>query len=80
MMTTQGVNNKNTESSYFEYMKYEDIQNDYQAYWHIIKDKEQAPALIANCMRNVMEYFSTLWKSRTLLKYFKDPNCEKQVI
>lgn len=29
---------KNTESSYFEDMKYEDIQNDYQAYWHIIKD------------------------------------------
>jgi len=48
---------KNTESSYFEDMKYEDIQNDYQAYWHIIKDKKQAPALIANCMRNVIEYF-----------------------
>ena len=25
---------KNIESSYFENMKYEDIQNDYQAYWH----------------------------------------------
>lgn len=58
-------------------MKYEDIQNDYQAYWHIIKDKKQSPALIANCMRNVMEYFSILWKNRTLLKYSKDQNYKR---
>lgn len=48
---------KNTEGSYFAKMKYEEIQNDHQAYWHIVKDKNQAPALIANCMRNIMEYF-----------------------
>ncbi|MCM1232490.1 MAG: AAA family ATPase [Ruminococcus flavefaciens] len=48
---------KNAEGSYFVKMKYEEIQNDYQAYWHIVKDKNQAPALIANCMRNIMEYF-----------------------
>lgn len=38
-------------------MKYEEIQNDYQAYWYIIKDQNQPPALIANCMRNILEYF-----------------------
>lgn len=45
---------KNTEGSYFVEMKYEEIQNDYQAYWQIVKDKKQAPALIANCMRNII--------------------------
>ena len=48
---------KNSETSYFEVMKYEEIQNDYQAYWSIIKDEKQSPALIANCMRNIIEYF-----------------------
>ena len=48
---------KNATGSFFEKMKYEEIQNDYQAYWLIVKDKGQAPALIANCMRNIIEYF-----------------------
>lgn len=48
---------KNESGSHFSNMKYEEIQNDYQAYWSIINDKEQPPALIANCMRNVIEYF-----------------------
>lgn len=62
---------KNTESSYFEDMKYEDIQNDYQAYWHIIKDEKQAPALIANCMRNVMEYFFNFVEKQDFAQVFQ---------
>lgn len=62
---------KNTESSYFEDMKYEDIQNDYQAYWYIIKDKKQAPALIANCMRNVIEYFFNFVEKQDFAQVFQ---------
>ncbi|MGF7002595.1 wobble nucleotide-excising tRNase [Lachnospiraceae bacterium PF1-21] len=38
-------------------MSYEEVQNDYHSYWSIIKDKDSPPALIANCMRNIIEYF-----------------------
>lgn len=48
---------KNDNGSSIVGMKYDEIQNDYQAYWHIIKDENQPPALIANCMRNIIEYF-----------------------
>jgi len=68
---------KNTESSYFENMKYEDIQNDYQAYWHIIKDDKQAPALIANCMRNVMEYFFNFVEKQDFAQVFQRPELQE---
>lgn len=61
---------KNTEGSYFVKMKYEEIQNDYQAYWHIVKDKSQAPALIANCMRNIMEYFFNFVEKQDFAQIF----------
>lgn len=61
---------KNTEGSYFVNMKYEEIQNDYQAYWHIVKDKNQAPALIANCMRNIMEYFFNFVEKQDFAQIF----------
>ena len=48
---------KNNQGSNVCIMKYEEIQNDYQSYWLIVKDKEQPPALIANAMRNIIEYF-----------------------
>lgn len=38
-------------------MKYEEIQNYYQSYWSVINDDKQPAALIANCMRNILEYF-----------------------
>jgi wobble nucleotide-excising tRNase len=38
-------------------MNLEEIQNDYQSFWQIIKDVNQPPALIANCMRHIIEYF-----------------------
>lgn len=61
---------KNTEGSYFVDMKYEEIQNDYQAYWHIVKDKNQAPALIANCMRNIIEYFFNFVEKQDFTQIF----------
>lgn len=68
---------KNTESSYFEDMKYEDIQNDYQAYWHIIKDEKQSPALIANCMRNVMEFFFNFVEKQDFAQVFQRPELQE---
>ena len=41
-------------------MKENEIQNDYQAYWQVLKDHENkkvSDALLANCMRNILEHF-----------------------
>ena len=48
---------KNTTGSEILEMKYEEIQNDYHSYWLVVKDEMQPAALIANCMRNIIEYF-----------------------
>ena len=48
---------KNATGSIIHEMSYEEIQNDYHAYWFIVKDDKQPAALIANCMRNFIEYF-----------------------
>ncbi|MGU3412384.1 AAA family ATPase [Enterobacteriaceae bacterium C34A] len=48
---------KNSNGSSINLMKYDEIQNDYQSYWSVINDDKQPPALIANCMRNIIEYF-----------------------
>jgi len=48
---------KNSMGSSIVPMHYEEIQNDYQSYWAMIKDPSCPPAIIANCMRNVIEYF-----------------------
>ncbi|HTG64743.1 MAG TPA: AAA family ATPase [Flavobacterium sp.] len=61
---------KNENGSAFTPMKYEEIQNDYQAYWYIIKDENQPPALIANCMRNVIEYFFNFVEKKDLNNFF----------
>jgi wobble nucleotide-excising tRNase len=62
---------KNNDGSRFQKMKYEEIQNDYQAYWYIIKDEKQPPALIANCMRNVIEYFFNFVEKKDLNNFFR---------
>lgn len=62
---------KNNGGSLFVKMKYEEIQNDYQAYWHIVKDKDQSPALIANCMRNIMEYFFNFVEKQDFANIFQ---------
>jgi wobble nucleotide-excising tRNase len=61
---------KNDNGSRFIPMKYEEIQNDYQAYWYIIKDENQPPTLIANCMRNVIEYFFNFVEKKDLNNFF----------
>lgn len=48
---------KNSSGSILADMKYEEVRNDYQAYWSIVKDSNHQPALLANCMRNIVEYF-----------------------
>ena len=48
---------KNTDGTSIRSMSYQEIQNDYQSYWAVIVDENQSPALIANCMRNIIEYF-----------------------
>lgn len=62
---------KNDKGSHFQTMKYESIQNDYQAYWYIIRDESQPPALIANCMRNIIEYFFNFVEKKDLNNFFQ---------
>jgi len=64
---------KNCDGSHFYEMKYEEIQNDYHSYWFIIKDDKQPPALIANCMRNIIEYFFNFIEKRDLNNVFQKP-------
>ena len=52
---------KNNKSTIIE-MKGNEIQNDYQSYWQIIKDYQNNilltnKALLANSMRNILEHF-----------------------
>ncbi len=61
---------KNENGSAFVPMSYEEIQNDYQAYWFIIKDDKQPAALIANCMRNIIEYFFNFVEKKDLNSFF----------
>lgn len=48
---------KNEEGSYIEEMEYAEIRNDYDAYWSVVNDPKAPTALMANCMRNIMDYF-----------------------
>lgn len=62
---------KNSAGSKIVEMKYEEIQNDYQAYWNIVMDEGQHPAIIANCMRNIIEYFFNFVKNMPLSNVFQ---------
>jgi wobble nucleotide-excising tRNase len=64
---------KNSGGSFLTEMKYEEIQSDYQAYWYIIRDLSQPPALIANSMRNILEYFFNFIEKRDLNNLFLKP-------
>lgn len=48
---------KNDEGSYIEEMKYSEIRNDYESYWSVVNDPKAPKALMANCMRNILDYF-----------------------
>ena len=67
---------KNTEGSQILNLNYEEIQNDYHSYWFIIKDEKQPPALIANCMRNIIEYFFNFVEKRDLNNVFLKPELQ----
>ena len=67
---------KNSDGSKILDMKYEEIQNDYHSYWQIIKDDKQPPALIANCMRNIIEYFFNFIEKKDLNKVFQKPELQ----
>jgi len=62
---------KTVKGSEIKNMNYEEIQNDYQTYWTIIKDATQNPALIANCMRNIIEYFFAFVEKKDLNNVFQ---------
>jgi len=64
---------KNSSGSNVIGMKYEEIQNDYQTYWTIIKDELSPPALIANCMRNIIEYFFNFVQKKDFGNVFQKP-------
>ncbi len=68
---------KNDAGSYFEKLTYESIKNDYQAYWYVIKDQNQHPALIANCMRNIIEYFFNFIENKDLNNFFNQPTMQE---
>jgi wobble nucleotide-excising tRNase len=68
---------KNRDGSQISEMKYEEIQNDYHSYWLIVKDNKQPPALIANCMRNIIEYFFNFIERRDLNNVFQKPELQK---
>lgn len=62
---------KNNSGSEILEMSYEEIQNDYHSYWFVIKDEKQPPALIANCMRNIIEYFFSFVERNDLNNVFQ---------
>lgn len=62
---------KNIKGSKIDKMKYEEIQNDYQSYWAIVNDKDQNVVLIANCMRNIIEYFFNFIEKKDLNNVFQ---------
>lgn len=62
---------KNPSGSKIFPMRYEEIQNDYQTYWSTIKDSDQNPALIANCMRNIIEHFFAFVRKRDFNNVFQ---------
>lgn len=68
---------KNTAGSQILDMKYDEIQNDYQSYWEIVKDQGQPPALVANCMRNIIEYFFNFVKKKNLNNVFQMPELKE---
>jgi len=69
---------KNLQGSKIVEMSYEEIQSDYQSYWAIIKDESQPSALIANCMRNIVEYFFNFVQKRDLNNVFLADSMQDQ--
>lgn len=68
---------KNSNGSVIIPMKYEEIQNDYHSYWSVIADESNPPALIANCMRNIIEYFFNFVEKQDLNNVFQKPSLKE---
>lgn len=68
---------KNSDGSQISVMKYEEIQNDYHSYWFVVADEKHPPALIANCMRNIVEYFFGFIEKRGLNNVFQKPELQE---
>ncbi|MBP6276505.1 MAG: AAA family ATPase [Limnohabitans sp.] len=64
---------KSTLGSAVNAMKYEEIQNDYQSYWQLVNDVGTHPALVANCMRNIVEYFFGFVEKKDFNNVFQKP-------
>lgn len=52
-------------------MQANEIQNDYQMYWSVVNNKDNQPALIANCMRNIIDYFFGFIENNALSVVFQ---------
>lgn len=68
---------KNMKGTTIDTMNYEEVQNDYQSYWSVINDENQPPALIANCMRNVVEYFFNFVQKSDLSNVMQKPELQE---
>lgn len=68
---------KNNDGSNISAMKYEEIQNDYQSYWTVVTDQNQHPALIANCMRNIIEYFFNFVQKADMSNVIQKPELQE---
>jgi len=68
---------KNSSGTNIQTMKYEEVQNDYQSYWMIVNDHSQPPALIANCMRNIIEYFFNFVEKADLSNVVQKPELQE---
>ncbi|TMO57896.1 AAA family ATPase [Pseudoalteromonas phenolica] len=65
---------KNTESSIIP-MRRDDIKNDYQSYWQIIKDAQNGTTnniVLPNIMRNILEYYFSFVHKTDALKAVLD--------
>lgn len=60
-------------------MEANEIQNDYQMYWSIVNNKDNQPALIANCMRNIIEYFFGFIENNELSNVFQKKEFKDKV-
>lgn len=70
---------KTTKGCFIIPMKYSEIQNDYQMYWSVVNDKNSQPALIANCMRNIIDYFFGFLENNALSVVFQKDEFKSNV-
>ncbi|WP_110686070.1 AAA family ATPase [Salinicola aestuarinus] len=68
---------KNDSGSQMLKMSYEEVQNDYHSYWSVVTDSAQPPALIANCMRNIVEYFFNFVQKQDLSNVIQMPELQE---